>query len=170
MEKARIISLFLLFLALIIGGLRIWNSATNIEPKWDYISQAADYLEIAEETLDLKTKHLYIQETIEIYQKGPNLLGLQMLSRQNSLEEIDYLLPKVITALEQEHLKAVNSAIHTLRSVIVSMSLGVIFFGTFMGATAGGNLSYSKWSVKTQHKYIATIAASFLIVLVGSLP
>lgn len=170
MENTRIVSFLLLLLTITIGGARAGNFFINIEPKWDYILQAVDSLEMAKEIPDLEAKHFYIQEAIEIYQEGPNLLGLQMLSRQNSSVEIDYLLPKVITGAEEERIAAINSVTFAPKSSALSVLTGVLIITTFLGAIAKENYSYSKWSTKNQHFYIAIIAASFLALFVGFLP
>lgn len=169
-ESARVASFLVFLLAIVIGGVRMGNSFTNVESEWNYILQTAGSLEIANKTSDLERKHFYIQEAIGLYQEGPNLLALQMLSRQNSSVDIDYILPKVITDLKGERTTAINSIIHSPRALAVSLCIVVLAVITLLGTIAGGEYGYSKWTVETQHAYIAFIGASFVVLLVGSLP
>ena len=174
MENARIASFLLLLLTIIIAGVRVWNSSTNIESEWNYIAQAVNSLETAKETPDLEAKRFYIQEAIGLYQEGPNLLGIQMLSRQNSSIEIDYLLPKVITDLEEERMTAVNLVRHAPRALAVSVLIGALAITTLVGTIVGivdeEKYSYSNWTTEDQCIYVAIIVASFLALFVGSLP
>jgi len=171
LENTRIISFLLLLLTITIAGIRVWNSSANIESEWNYILQAVDSLEIANETsLELERKQFYIQEAIGLYRKGPNLIWLQMLSRQNSSIDIDYFIPKAIIDLKEERATAINLVIHAPRALAVTLFIAVLAVTTFVGTFAKGKYVYSKWSIDSQHTYIAIIVISFLVLFVGSLP
>jgi hypothetical protein len=160
LTTSRSASILVLILAILIAILVPYNYFTNIEPKYPAY-QAIDLLNKARSETTLAGKQNYIKEAIGVYGKGPSQKGLEMLSKLNSTEEIDFFSESVITDLNSE----LKAKLDTPKNWILCGSVALLIILCLIGTFS----NYENWDSETRHWYIGLICCFLWGVLIGLL-
>jgi hypothetical protein len=149
-----------LLLMVAIAILVPYNYLSNIEPK-DPVHQAIDLLNRAKSETTLAGKQDYINDAIIIYGNGQNREGLEMLSKLNSTEEIDFFSEPIITDLKSE----LKAKLTTLKTYILGGSVALLIILSLIGTFS----NYENWDPETRHWYIGLICCFLWGVFIGLL-
>lgn len=165
MSDVRTASAVLLIAGIIISAVSFGYYLVNIEPMYDYLDEAIDWLERAqiEESLD---RQLYaVNESIKIYESGiskQHLEALRTLSVVDNKENMNYWLPKISSQLTGER----DGARFPLRGLATA---GLLL--CFMATNVWGTIEdYDSWSTNERHAYTAIDFALLLGLIVVFIP
>lgn len=162
----------IIFLAFAIFGIGIVFSAMIytkqvLEPQHTYISQAVEALNKAQKipaevapALELKLQ--FINQALQIYKSGPARLQLEMLASLKDVSQIDYFLPTVISALNNDYSERNGWNNGTLLRAIPV--LGFIIVGAI-----GTYYDWHRWSNGDQAFFLGVTAVIIILVFVALL-
>jgi len=158
LEKSRAVYAILLVIAiaLIAGSLTNW--LVNIVPQYLHIDNARINIDKAQDALTPEEKAARINEAIQLYGEGPNLVKLQLLTSNSTKEEFG----KIVGFLNTE----------LLSHIFVVRYIGTAIFETIFLYTAyKGTVSYHaiRWRWGELKRYILVFMTfiSLLFVLLA---
>jgi len=163
MENSRVCFLVLLILGIVIGAGSLIYRTDSQEAQYGYINDTIDLLDETEEGQSIEDKIEYISEAIEVYQQGPNLKNLQILTTLNTTDQIELSLVAVRSDLKDEYEKSTAATFHDYKVAILEI---LFIFFAFVGTVS----DYQKWDIKEKHAFVGIILALLFAVIVVLLP